>query len=74
VAGPTIDPAAQEYIDAIAAEHRPLFDRVHGIIVAEHPEAEVGMSYGMPTPQGREAAPLRRGLEARALALRVGTR
>jgi uncharacterized protein YdhG (YjbR/CyaY superfamily) len=47
--GGHVDPAAQEYIDAIAAEHRPLFDRLHRLILAEHPEASVVLSYKMPT-------------------------
>jgi len=44
----TVDADVQAYIDAIAAEQRPLFDRFHGIILAEHPDAEVVLSYGMP--------------------------
>jgi uncharacterized protein YdhG (YjbR/CyaY superfamily) len=44
-----IDDAAQRYIDAIAPAHRALFDRIHGLILAEHPEAEVVVSYGIPT-------------------------
>ena len=38
----------QKYIAAIPAEHRPLFDRLHDLIVAVHPEAEVAFSYKMP--------------------------
>ena len=44
-----VDAAAQEYIDAIDAAHRPLFDRLHRLIMAEHPEASVLLSYKMPT-------------------------
>jgi uncharacterized protein YdhG (YjbR/CyaY superfamily) len=44
-----MDPAAQAYIDAIPAEHRPLFDRVHGLVLDAHPDAEVVISYQMPT-------------------------
>ncbi|MET7737056.1 DUF1801 domain-containing protein [Streptomyces sp. NPDC005402] len=40
---------AQTYIDAIAPEHRPLFDRVHRLILAAYPEADVVLAYGMPT-------------------------
>ena len=29
------------YIDAIDAEHRPLFDRVHRLVMEVHPEARV---------------------------------
>ncbi|WP_030276807.1 iron chaperone [Streptomyces sp. NRRL B-24484] len=41
--------AAQEYVDAIAPEHRPLFDRVSGLIMEVCPEAIPTLSYGMPT-------------------------
>ncbi|GAA3810673.1 hypothetical protein GCM10022403_050620 [Streptomyces coacervatus] len=43
-----MDPV-QEYIDAIAPGHRPLFDRVSGLILEEFPQASVALSYGMPT-------------------------
>ena len=36
------------YVEAIAPEQRPLFDRLHAIVIAEHPDAEVTLSYGMP--------------------------
>jgi hypothetical protein len=38
----------QKYISAIAPAYRPLFDRLHGLVLKEHPEAEVGFSYKMP--------------------------
>ncbi len=44
-----IDEAAQRYIEAIAPEHRPLFDRIHDLILAEHPDVAVVVSYGIPT-------------------------
>jgi uncharacterized protein YdhG (YjbR/CyaY superfamily) len=44
-----MDQAAQEYIDAIPPEHRALFDRMHGLVLEVHPDAEVGISYGIPT-------------------------
>jgi len=44
-----IDDAAHRYIDAIAPDHRPLFDRIHALILAEHPDAAVVVSYGIPT-------------------------
>ena len=44
-----MDPSVAAYIDAIPPEHRSLFDRLHGIIVAACPEASVTMSYKMPT-------------------------
>lgn len=37
------------YIDAIDEARRPLFDRVHGLLMEEHPDAEVILSYKMPT-------------------------
>ena len=45
----TVIPAeVQAYIDGIRPEHRPLFDRVHGLIVRAHPEVEITLSYQMP--------------------------
>jgi uncharacterized protein YdhG (YjbR/CyaY superfamily) len=46
---PGIDEAAQGYIDAIAAEHGPLFDRLHRLILAAHPDAAMVLSYKIPT-------------------------
>jgi uncharacterized protein YdhG (YjbR/CyaY superfamily) len=37
------------YVETIAPEHRPLFDRVHRLVLDACPEAEVGLSYDMPT-------------------------
>ena len=37
----------QAYIDDIAAEHRALFDRLHGLILGAYPDVAVGLSYGM---------------------------
>jgi uncharacterized protein YdhG (YjbR/CyaY superfamily) len=39
------------YIAAIPAEHRPLFDRLHQLIIDAHPGVTVTMSYRMPTYQ-----------------------
>ena len=39
----------QEYIDHIARKTRPLFDRVHGLILKAHPAAEMTLPYTMPT-------------------------
>ena len=44
-----MDDAARDYIDAIAAEQRPLFDRMHGLILEVVPEADIALSYKMPT-------------------------
>ncbi len=38
----------QDYIDGIPAEKRPLFDRIHRLILQAHPGAEVTLSYKMP--------------------------
>jgi uncharacterized protein YdhG (YjbR/CyaY superfamily) len=43
-----VDAGVAAYIEAIAPEQRPLFDRLHGTVLAEHPDAEVALSYGMP--------------------------
>ena len=44
-----MDDAARAYIDAIPSEHRPLFDRLHRLVLEAHPEAAVVLSYQMPT-------------------------
>ena len=44
-----MDEAAQAYIDGIAPQNRPLFDRLHRLILGAYPDAAVGLSYGMPT-------------------------
>jgi uncharacterized protein YdhG (YjbR/CyaY superfamily) len=44
-----MDTAAREYIDRIDPEYRPLFDRLHDLIVAAYPEASIGLSYTIPT-------------------------
>jgi uncharacterized protein YdhG (YjbR/CyaY superfamily) len=44
-----VDAAVRDYIDGIAAEHRPLFDRVHRLILEAHPGAAVVLSYQIPT-------------------------
>ena len=44
-----MDDAVRNYIDAIAPEHRPLFDRLHGLVLEVHPDAAVVLSYQIPT-------------------------
>jgi len=44
-----IDEAVLGYIDGIPAEHRPLFDRLHGLILRAQPGVNVVLSYKMPT-------------------------
>ena len=38
----------QAYLDAIPPGHRPLFGRLHRLILTAHPRAEVTLSYKMP--------------------------
>jgi uncharacterized protein YdhG (YjbR/CyaY superfamily) len=44
-----MDQAVADYINAIPAEHRALFDRVHRLILDACPDAAVVLSYKMPT-------------------------
>ena len=44
-----MDEAVRSYIDGVDPDHRPLFDRIHRLILAAHPEAAVVLSYQMPT-------------------------
>ncbi len=39
----------QAYVERIGPEHRPLFDRLHRLILDAHPEATVVLSYRIPT-------------------------
>jgi uncharacterized protein YdhG (YjbR/CyaY superfamily) len=43
------DDPAQDYIDAIPAEHRPLFDRVEVLVFEVQPDAVREFSYKLPT-------------------------
>ena len=45
-----MDPAAQTYVDGIADDTRPLFDRIHQLIVGEYTAIGIGIgiSYKMP--------------------------
>jgi uncharacterized protein YdhG (YjbR/CyaY superfamily) len=44
-----VDDAVRAYIDAIPAEHRPLFDRLHRLVLEARPDAAVVLSYQIPT-------------------------
>jgi uncharacterized protein YdhG (YjbR/CyaY superfamily) len=44
-----VDEAARAYIEGIPAEYRPLFDRLHRLILEAFPDAAVVISYGIPT-------------------------
>ena len=70
-----MDDAVREYIDAIAPEHRPLFDRLHRLILEVQPDVAVVLSYQIPTHlQGWPPTPVRRRVEARSVDLRLGAR
>jgi hypothetical protein len=43
-----IPPDVQAYIDGIPPGHRPLFDRLHRLILQAQPGAQVALSYKMP--------------------------
>jgi hypothetical protein len=44
-----MDEAVRNYIDGVDPAYRPLFDRIHGLILTAHPEAAVVLSYQIPT-------------------------
>jgi uncharacterized protein YdhG (YjbR/CyaY superfamily) len=44
-----MDDAVRDYIDAIPPGHRPLFDRLHRLVLEGRPDATVVLSYQMPT-------------------------
>lgn len=46
-----MDDAVRAYIEAIDPEYRPLFDRVHDLILEVHPDAAIVLSYRMPAYQ-----------------------
>src|SRR6188474_1182776 len=44
-----MDEKVQAYIDGISDDFRPLFDRLHGLILKSFPDAKVTISYRMPS-------------------------
>jgi uncharacterized protein YdhG (YjbR/CyaY superfamily) len=44
-----MDEAVQRYIDAIPPEQRSLFDRLQSLILELYPDAEIVISYQIPT-------------------------
>jgi hypothetical protein len=48
MSGAQVDEEVRGYIDAIPAGHRPLFDRLHRLIVSARPDVTVSISYKMP--------------------------
>ncbi|QMU80355.1 DUF1801 domain-containing protein [Streptacidiphilus sp. PB12-B1b] len=47
-AGP-VDDAVREYIEAIDPRYRPLFDRLHALVLQTCPQAAVALAYRMPS-------------------------
>ena len=43
-----MDEDVEAYIEALDPARRSLFGRVHALVLATHPEAEVGLAYNMP--------------------------
>jgi hypothetical protein len=46
---PSVPPDVQAYLDGIAPEHRAMWDRVDRLVRSIHPEAELRITYDMPT-------------------------
>jgi uncharacterized protein YdhG (YjbR/CyaY superfamily) len=44
-----MDKEVRRYLDSVPPERRPTVDTLHGLIMKLYPEAEVDMSYRMPT-------------------------
>jgi hypothetical protein len=57
----SMDEAVRRYIDAISAEQKPLFDRLQSLILELYPDAEIVISYQIPTYKTRGVAFARRG-------------
>lgn len=47
--GPAMNEGVQRYFDAVPEERKPLFDKLHALIMGLYPNAEVVMWYRMPT-------------------------
>jgi len=44
-----VDDAARDFVAALDDDRRPLFDRVYRLVLEAYPDAEVTLSYKMPT-------------------------
>ena len=44
-----VPPDVQAYLDGIDAVHRPMWDRVEGLVRASYPGVELRITYKMPT-------------------------
>src|SRR3954453_15309452 len=49
-----MDDAVRSYLDAIPAEHRELFDRVHRLVLEAHPHAGLRLAFKMRRIRGGE--------------------
>jgi uncharacterized protein YdhG (YjbR/CyaY superfamily) len=49
VSDPVDSDPVQDYIEAIAPAHRPVFDRINRLVLESYPDAELLISYKMPT-------------------------
>ena len=47
--GGVTDEAVRHYLDEMDSEYRSVFERLHRLMVATCPDAELVLSYGMPT-------------------------
>ena len=48
-----MDEAVQGYVDGIPKEQKPLFDRLQSLILELYPDAEIVISYQVPTYKAR---------------------
>jgi len=39
----------EQFVDVLSDERRPLYDKLHTLIIGMYPKAEVVISYGIPT-------------------------
>jgi len=44
-----MDEQVQAYLDAVPEDRKPLFEALHALILSLYPDAEVTLSYRMPT-------------------------
>ncbi|HLX51995.1 MAG TPA: DUF1801 domain-containing protein [Streptosporangiaceae bacterium] len=44
-----MDESVRRYREEMDSEHQPVFDRLHELVMTTCPDAEVALSYGMPT-------------------------
>lgn len=44
-----MDPEVQAYFDKVPADRRALVGELHALVLALYPDAELGLSWGMPT-------------------------